>query len=173
MSGGLDLWGCMIGVFLIVAGMVVVIKLLLEFPGLLSWKCIYQEREHEEDIRPYRADLESGRLRGSRVRMYEMHQMNSSKVGSLANSSVEINSKSSVHWSRQQNGGNHHHHHHLQSQGGEKTNGENHENHHQSNSSGGEKKKGSTETVTVASVEAGVGTGLRLVPSSQALARQC
>ena len=67
MAGGIDLWGCMIIVFVIVAGMVVVIKILLEFPGLLQWKCVYSEHEHEEVTGPayLRRDLELGRARRS------------------------------------------------------------------------------------------------------------
>merc|ERR1712107_628495 len=58
-------------VFVIVAGMVVVIKLLLEFPGLLQWKCVYSEHEHErENVGPpyLRRDLELGRAHSPRVK---------------------------------------------------------------------------------------------------------
>ena len=68
MAGGIDLWGCMIIVFIIVAGMVVIIKVLLEFPGLLNWKCVYGERSSESSFlphAPYREDVELGRLRSS------------------------------------------------------------------------------------------------------------
>jgi len=58
-----DLWGCMFLVFLIVAVMVMVIKILLEFPGLLSWKCVYEDRTQAYDLPPLRPlDIERGRL---------------------------------------------------------------------------------------------------------------
>ena len=82
MAGGIDLWGCMIIVFVIVAGMVVVIKILLEFPGLLQWKCVYSEHEHghEEVTGPayLRRDLELGRAaRSPRASKHSLHKSNS------------------------------------------------------------------------------------------------
>ena len=123
MAGSIDLWGCMIIVFVIVAGMVVVIKLLLEFPGLLQWKCVYSEHEHErENVGPpyLRRDLELGRAHSPRVK----HSLDKSSSRVMETEMVEMGSKSSqVHWSprnsehdlhHQHDEGNHHergHHH--------------------------------------------------------------
>merc|ERR1711974_48696 len=102
---------CMIIVFVIVAGMVVVIKILLEFPGLLQWKCVYSEHEHEEVTGPayLRRDLELGRARRSpRASKHSLHRSNS-RV--METEMVEMGSKSSqVHWSRESEHNLQHHH---------------------------------------------------------------
>ena len=91
MAGSIDLWGCMIIVFVIVAGMVVVIKLLLEFPGLLQWKCVYSEHEHEHEREnvgpPYlRRDLELGRAQSPRVK----HSLDKSSSRVMETEMVEM-----------------------------------------------------------------------------------
>jgi len=179
MAGGIDLWGCMIIVFVIVAGMVVVIKILLEFPGLLQWKCVYSEHEHEEVTGPayLRRDLELGRARRSpRASKHSLHKSNS-RV--METEMVEMGSKSSqVHWSRASEQNNHHHnesnrieHEHEKSRHHDRSN-------QHADRNGRPGLKSSKETVVI---EAEVVTSsttsktrqMNIHPSSPGIARQC
>jgi len=193
MAGGIDLWGCMIIVFVIVAGMVVVIKILLEFPGLLQWKCVYSEHEHEERVPSgpayLRRDLELGssRYKSPRASKHSLHKSNS-RV--METEMVEMGSKSSqVHWSRASDQNNHHHnennfhsnvnnHHHNESNRIEREH-EKTRHHDRSNQNGRAGLKSSKETVVI---EAEVVTSssttsktrqMNIDPSSPGIARQC
>merc|ERR1712062_440775 len=101
----------MIIVFVIVAGMGVVIKLLLEFPGPLQWKCVYSEHEREEAVGPayLRRDLELGRASSPRVK----HSLHKSNSRVMETEMVEMGSK--VHWSRESEHNNLQQHHHESS----------------------------------------------------------
>jgi len=198
MAGGIDLWGCMIIVFVIVAGMVVVIKILLEFPGLLQWKCVYSEHEHEERVPSgpayLRRDLELGssRYKSPRASKHSLHKSNS-RV--METEMVEMGSKSSqVHWSRASDQNNHHHnennfhskvnnHHHNESNRIEQHEHEKSRHHdrgnHQDERNGRPGLKSSKETVVI---EAEVVTSssttsktrqMNIDPSSPGIARQC
>ena len=197
MAGGIDLWGCMIIVFVIVAGMVVVIKILLEFPGLLQWKCVYSEHEHEERVPSgpayLRRDLELGsRYKSPRASKHSLHKSNS-RV--METEMVEMGSKSSqVHWSRASDQNNHHHnennfhskvnnHHHNESNRIEQHEHEKSKHHdrgnHQDERNGRPGLKSSKETVVI---EAEVVTSssttsktrqMNIDPSSPGIARQC
>jgi len=194
MAGGIDLWGCMIIVFVIVAGMVVVIKILLEFPGLLQWKCVYSEHEHEERVPSgpayLRRDLELGssRYKSPRASKHSLHKSNS-RV--METEMVEMGSKSSqVHWSRASDQNNHHHnennfhskvnnHHHNESNRIEQHEHEKSRHHDRSNQNGRAGLKSSKETVVI---EAEVVTSssttsktrqMNIDPSSPGIARQC
>ena len=178
MAGSIELWGCMIIVFVIVAGMVVVIKLLLEFPGLLQWKCVYSEHEHErENVGPpyLRRDLELGRAQSPRVK----HSLDKSSSRVMETEMVEMGSKSSqVHWSprnsehdihhqhdegnHHERGHHHHHHHHHQDRA----------NHHERSGRTGPGSKSSKETVVIAA-EVTSSRTLKIEPSSPGIARQC
>jgi hypothetical protein len=203
MAGAVDLWGWMFVVFGIVAGMVVVIKVLLEFPGLLQWKCVYTEHNHPEDSEPYRhrVDVERGRVRSPK--MSSMSSTSSSRVISAVEMK-EMNHKTDhVHWHRE--GNNHHHHEANNHQEGERRN--NHERERSHRQERGERRgegRGKYEgkvkervhceserevvatpckRVTVANIEScsatmescspGEEPVLRLVPSTHALSRQC
>jgi len=198
MAGGIDLWGCMIIVFVIVAGMVVVIKILLEFPGLLQWKCVYSEHEHEERVPSgpayLRRDLELGssRYKSPRASKHSLHKSNS-RV--METEMVEMGSKSSqVHWSRASDQNNHHHnennfhsnvnnHHHNESnrieREHEKSRHHDTRGNHQVERNGRAGLKSSKETVVI---EAEVVTSssttsktrqMNIDPSSPGIARQC
>jgi len=194
MAGGIDLWGCMIIVFVIVAGMVVVIKILLEFPGLLQWKCVYSEHEHEERVPSgpayLRRDLELGsRYKSPRASKHSLHKSNS-RV--METEMMEMGSKSSqVHWSRasDQNNFNHHNnesnhhnnvnnHHHNESNRIEREH-EKSRHHDRGIHNGRAGLKSSKETVVI---EAEVVTSssttsktrqMNIDPSSPGIARQC
>ena len=170
MAGGIDLWGCMIIVFVIVAGMVVVIKLLLEFPGLLQWKCVYSEHEHEEVTGPayLRRDLELGRgARSPRVSKHSLHKSNS-RV--METEMVEMGRKSSqVHWSRESEHNLHQHkennriEHHVEKS----------RQHHDRSNQQQERNGSSKESVVIeASVPSKTRQQMNIDPSSPGIARQ-
>ena len=177
MAGGIDLWGCMIIVFVIVAGMVVVIKILLEFPGLLQWKCVYSEHEHEEVTGPayLRRDLELGRARRSpRASKHSLHKSNS-RV--METEMVEMGSKSSqVHWSRESEQNLQHHHnesnridHHEKSKYHDRSN-------QQQERNGRSGLKSSKEMVVIEASTVSSTSKTRQMnidPSSPGIARQC
>ena len=176
MAGGIDLWGCMIIVFVIVAGMVVVIKILLEFPGLLQWKCVYSEHEHEEVTGPayLRRDLELGRARRSpRASKHSLHKSDS-RV--METEMVEMGSKSSqVHWSRESEQSLQHHHnessridHHEKSRYHDRSN--------QQERNGRSGLKSSKEMVVIEASTVSSTSKTRQMnidPSSPGIARQC
>ena len=161
MSGSsIDLWGCLIFVFVIVAGMVVIIKILLEFPGLLQWKCIFDDHAQSEDRVPYRVDVEMQRIQAAKVNKstgrLDLHQDNSGVISS--SNSVH----SQVHWAREVSNG------HLPGH------------HHKERGRLQEEKEGSSYyamdqqklKTTVATIEGG-GAGLSTIPSVHLLSRQC
>ena len=169
MAGGIDLWGCMIIVFVIVAGMVVVIKLLLEFPGLLQWKCVYSEHEHEEVTGPayLRRDLELGRgARSPRVSKHSLHKSNS-RV--METEMVELGRKSSqVHWSRESE---HNLHQHIKENNRIEHHVEKSRQHHDRSNQQQERNGSSKESVVI-EVASKTRQQMNIDPSSPGIARQ-
>ena len=180
MAGGIGLWGCMIIVFVIVAGMVVVIKLLLEFPGLLQWKCVYSEHEREEAVGPayLRRDLELGRASSPRVK----HSLHKSNSRVMETEMVEMGSK--VHWSRESEHNNLQQHHHESSRIEHQERNNHHERsrhhdrsnhqHERNGRSGLGSKKSSKETMVIeAEVNSSKTRQTNIDPSSSSISRQC
>lgn len=178
MAGGIDLWGCMIIVFVIVAGMVVVIKILLEFPGLLQWKCVYSEHEHghEEVTGPayLRRDLELGRAaRSPRASKHSLHKSNS-RV--METEMVEMGSKSSqVHWSRESEQNLQHHNESNRIEHHEKSRHHDRSNQHERNGRPGLKSSKETVVIEASAVSSTSKTRqqMNIDPSSPGIARQC
>ena len=174
MAGGIDLWGCMIIVFVIVAGMVVVIKLLLEFPGLLQWKCVYSEHKREEAVGPayLRRDLELGRASSPRVK----HSLHTSNSRVMETEMVEMGSKSSqVHWSRESEQNLQHHNESNRIEQHEKSRHHDRSNQHERNGRPGLKSSKETVVIEASAVSSTSKTRqqMNIDPSSPGIARQC
>ena len=176
MAGGIDLWGCMIIVFVIVAGMVVVIKILLEFPGLLQWKCVYSEHERAEVTGPayLRRDLELGR--GARSPRASKHSLHKSNSRVMETEMVEMGSKASqVHWSRESEHNLQHHNESNRIEHHENSRHHDRSNQHERNGRPGLKSSKETVVIEGSTVNSTSKTRqqMNIDPSSPGIVRQC
>ena len=62
MSDRPDWWGYLIFVFFIIVIVIFVIKILLQFPGLLEWKFVFSESEEDNDDTDSDVDIEMNEI---------------------------------------------------------------------------------------------------------------